>query len=46
MGPSREEFRIGFQSLGIPHKQSDHNCNRVDMNHDDVIDYDEFHTAV
>ena len=45
---TREEFRIGFQSLGIPHKQSDLDIivTVLDMNHDDVIDYDEFSTQL
>ena len=45
---TREEFRIGFESLGIPHKQADLDLivDVLDMNNDDVIDYPEFTTQL
>jgi len=45
---TREEFRIGFDSLSIPHEQRDLQLiiDILDKNHDGVIDYEEFTTQI
>ena len=45
---TREEFRIGFDSLSIPHEQRDLELiiDILDKNHDGVIDYEEFTTQI
>ena len=45
---TRKEFRIGFESLSIPHTKKDLELiiQVLDKNHDDVIDYEEFTTQI
>ena len=45
---TRDEFRIGFESLSIPHSQEDLDLiiEVLDANFDDVIDYNEFTSQI